>query len=200
MKRKQLFQFHEQTTVPVVLRKSIVEFLQFSTFSTDNEDEPAINGSGFYNKDSFLAMQTTETSNDPLEINSAGLSKKELSSLLTNLAWQKRTIRITDIKRSGSTVIPEILLTPINSLLFAIHPSCFSPRNFLFNWVIPIVPIAATWDRLAGHLRRYSEDELREIIEHIHVPGYSFLLIRSNEAGSGPTHYMIGNSAYQQAA
>jgi hypothetical protein len=107
---------------------------------------------------------------------SAGLTGKRLSRLLTEMAWAKQSVRIDDVRQSLPEQLREVLLTPFRVMLFALTGSGFCFRNFFFSCVIPVVPIVATCDTMISQLNRRSEEELLEIIRHIHVPGCTYRL------------------------
>ncbi|MFM2136416.1 MAG: hypothetical protein RL021_1816 [Bacteroidota bacterium] len=110
---------------------------------------------------------------------SAGLTGKRLSRLLTEMAWAKQSVRIDDVRQSLPEQLREVLLTPFRVILFTFKASGFSFRNFIFTCVIPIVPFAAAYCTLIRQMNRHSEEELLEIIRHIHVPGCTYRLAGS---------------------
>jgi hypothetical protein len=110
---------------------------------------------------------------------SAGLTAKRISRTLTEMAWAKQSVRISDIRLSLAGQLREVLATPFRAMLFTLTSTTFSFRNFFFSCIVPVVPFAAAYGTLIRQLNRRSEEELLEIIRHIHVPGYEYRLVRA---------------------
>ena len=66
--------------------------------------------------------------------------------------------------------LANFLLTPITIvLLFAklLFNRPLTGSRLLFSYLLPIVPLLLLWDSTVSHLRSYSQDELKEILNHV---------------------------------
>ena len=98
-----------------------------------------------------------------------------------------------------SIVLPEILLTSLKTMVYASAPATFNIRSFFFTFLIPVVPLAATWDIWSSHLRKYSAAELLDLTQRIAVTGYSFR-IGQLESVNGRQSYVVTGSYDERKA
>ncbi len=63
------------------------------------------------------------------------------------------------------------LATPVSMLVLFARLLVAKPLTFsrlLFSYLIPIVPLIYLWDSTVSHLRSYSQEELRDILDNVH--------------------------------
>lgn len=128
------------------------------------------------------------------------LTDKRLKKLLTELAWKGTPICIRISRQPMRTYLRQVLFIPFRALSMALSTSGFSVMIFFFTWVIPVVPIAATYQMLMQNYRRRTAAELLEIVQHIYVPGYSYQLKDSCLYGHAHSGHSIGENRRHVAA
>lgn len=212
MKRTELFQFSNQLWIPSSLREAISTFIghiQPSEASDamrlgleDIENDPYENGAEekFHNKDSILNMHPHRESTDIPVQSIRNLNQKQALRMLTHSAWERRPITIVTLSESPFRRFRSIVTAPVYSVYFTLTARPLSLSTFLFTLLIPVLPLMATWDLFATMLGNYSEEELNDLAEHIHVPGYRFKTGRIVERGRPSCHYLIGYPELRKAA
>jgi hypothetical protein len=128
------------------------------------------------------------------------LGTKEIHRLLTKAAWDRSAISIYTRREHPTMNLLRTIVTPFRAAKFFIGHLPASFGVILFSTLIPVLPLAAAWDRFAGQLGAYSSTEFREIGEHIHVPGFRFRSGRIVEKGRTEIHYLIGTPELRKAA
>ena len=71
---------------------------------------------------------------------------------------------------------------------FLMKPS-FS--NLFFTYIIPIFPVAFTWDAIVSHFRCYSEKELESMINKVDKKSEYQWEIGNYRAGNFPVTYFV---------
>jgi hypothetical protein len=213
MKRFRLFQFYRIQQLPQGFREAILAYLEHSDSENDPsgtadsisdflEDLPQAEGIGtiFHNKDSFLNMEHSWEDPAAVFVSAHHLGTKEIHRLLTKAAWERSAISIYTRRERPTTNLLRSIATPFRAAQFFIGHLPASFGVILFSTLIPVLPLAAAWDRFAGQLGAYSSTEFREIGEHIHVPGFRFRSGRIVEKGRAEIHYLIGTPELRKAA
>lgn len=148
--------------------------------------------------------ETDNNETDPiksvLNFSIDSLADKRLKILLTELAWKRTPICIRVVRQPKRTYLRNVLYAPFRALSMALSTSGFSVMIFFFTWVIPVVPIAATYQMLMQNYRRRTAAELLEIVQHIYVPGYSYQLKDSCLYGHAHSGHSIGENRRHVAA
>ena len=69
----------------------------------------------------------------------------------------------------------------------------FRWRRLVWTYLIPVVPIIATWDGFVSNLRTYSVEELQHMVRHLDDPGYRWQIDRILSIGPSRVTYLIGS-------
>jgi hypothetical protein len=69
-------------------------------------------------------------------------------------------------------------------------------RQFVFTYVIPVLPICIAWDGAASNARTYTKGDLEEMLKDLQAPDYSWEIgtVRGKNS-PGPMLYLLGQSA-----
>jgi hypothetical protein len=212
MKRTEIFQFSNQHWIPTELRGAVsnfVDHIQPSEASDamrvrlDDLENVSYEFGGiekFHNKDSILNMLPQREKVELPVQSIRDLNQKQALRLLTHSAWERRPITIVTLKESPFKRFSSILTAPFYSVYFTLTTRPLPFSTFVFTFLVPILPLMATWDLIATMLGNYSEEELNDLAEHIHVPGYRFKTGRIVERGRPACHYLIGYPELRKAA
>ena len=119
-------------------------------------------------------------------------SPEDAQKIIDNCVENKQPIMIFELlSRNLSDVIIVSLFTPLYILLsmpFLMKPS-FS--NLFFTYIIPIFPVAFTWDAIVSHFRCYSEKELESMINKVDKKSEYQWEIGNYRAGNFPVTYFV---------
>lgn len=125
---------------------------------------------------------------------------KNAQRILTNAAWQKEPIGIFEATERSWTNLLAMLFTPFVVMLAIPFIRPFKFSRLFFTFVIPAIPLATMWDGIVSVLRTYTLQELREMTDHIHVPGYQWEVGRIKEKGKPAVLYLLGYPEQLQKA
>ncbi len=81
------------------------------------------------------------------------------------------------------------LFTPLTLFLITPFIRPLSFRRFLFTYLIPVVPLLATWDCLVSGLRTYLPEELMAMTRQIDANDYEW---RAGKTERGGVTYLVG--------
>lgn len=72
----------------------------------------------------------------------------------------------------------------------------FTFKQFFFTYIVPVLPICIAWDGAASNARTYTEGDLREMLQDLTAPDYSWEIgtVRPQNT-PGPMLYLLGQSA-----
>lgn len=70
----------------------------------------------------------------------------------------------------------------------------YSWERLLWTYIIPIVPLVSLWDGMVSNLRTYSPDELKQLVEKVDCPGYTWEIGRIRSFGACRITYLLGYS------
>ncbi|MER6301147.1 hypothetical protein ABT247_16505 [Kitasatospora sp. NPDC001539] len=92
---------------------------------------------------------------------------------------------------------PILLTVPLGPLLvwgWAARLRPVSYSRLFFSYLVPLVPLAFTWDGIASNLRTYTTEELREMVHDLDAPDYSWEtgVLKPEGRGGPPVTYLIG--------
>ncbi len=119
--------------------------------------------------------------------------RDQARAVLRDAATRGRGIAVFEYtERSVPIWGPAVLLMPVFLWAFSpfIHP--FRWTRLLWTYVIPVVPLLATWDALASCLRSYDPDELLALAEGIGGDGYTWESGRVRSRGLLRATFLIG--------
>lgn len=213
MKRTHLFQFNRQSGIPESFRQAIASFLADKNPVDPTEalripnDESAIDMTAsvnsfenFHNKDSILNMHPHLNAETAPVQSIRDLSPKQALRLLTHSAWERRPITIVTVAETPIRRFRSVISAPLDFIYCTLTARPLPLSIFVFTILVPLLPIMATWDLVAEMLGNYSEEELNDLAEHIHVPGYRFKTGTMVERGKPACHYLIGFPELRKAA
>lgn len=213
MKRMELFRFSTQSWIPSTVRQAITAFVyhvqpsdmteSMSIRPDDLEKDPTHTGNlfdNFHNKDSILNMQPHLREEDIPVQSIRNMSPKQALRMLTHSAWERRPITIVTVSETPLRRFRSVVAAPFYSMYFTLTGRPLPISTLFFTTLFPILPIMATWDLFAEMLGNYSEEELDDLAEHIHVPGYRFKTGRLIEYGRPSCYYLIGYPELRKAA
>jgi hypothetical protein len=95
-------------------------------------------------------------------------------AILADAFRKRQPIAIFETTDNSLRTLIAVPLIPLMVLLFSpwIRPLTLS--QFVLTYVIPIIPLLVTWDGFVSHLRTYSPEELRELVQDLRSPDYQW--------------------------
>ncbi len=99
----------------------------------------------------------------------------QAKQILRDAANRSAPIAIFELhERTRSRCIDVIKFCPLIVLRTTPSIQHYKWSRFFWTYIIPVVPLAFTWDALASHLRSYSIEELNQLISEVKVPNYTW--------------------------
>ena len=86
------------------------------------------------------------------------------------------------------------LLIPLFVWLCTPFMRPFRWRRLLWTYLVPIVPIVAMWDGFVSNLRTYSVEELRDLVDKVDSPRYTWKIGRARSIGASRVTYAVGTA------
>jgi hypothetical protein len=110
--------------------------------------------------------------------------------ILLDAAQNRRSIGVFEYTdRNLLRWIFPTLFTPLTLWLITPFIRPLSFRRFLFTYLLPVVPLMATWDCLVSGLRTYLPEELMEMTRDIGAEDYEW---RAGKTEKGAVTYLVG--------
>jgi len=116
----------------------------------------------------------------------------EARKILENAAINHSAIGIFEATERSVVNFIAMLFTPIVVMAAVPFIRPFKWSRLFYTYVLPAIPLFTMWDGLVSVLRSYSEKELKEITESIHVPGYHWEIGTTNQKGNLKLTYVLG--------
>ena len=115
----------------------------------------------------------------------------EARDILRHAVDSRQGIGVFELARPALKTMLVICVIPLLVLLYTPSIRPFRWSRLLFNYVIPVIPLALWIDGLISCLRAYSHDELAEMIQSIPVDAYQWEL-GEERSGMLAVTYLIG--------
>ncbi len=110
--------------------------------------------------------------------------------ILRDAVRQRRGIGIFEFTNRDWLTLLLLLPSPLFILLAAPFARPFRWSRLFWTYVVPLLPLAVTFDGLVSNLRTYTPDELREMVEELDAPDYEW------DIGEAPIPHMAGRITY----
>ena len=86
------------------------------------------------------------------------------------------------------------LLIPLFVWLCTPFMRPFRWRRLLWTYLVPVVPTVALWDGFVSNLRSYSIEELRNLVDEVDSPRYTWRIGRARSIGASRVTYAVGTA------
>jgi hypothetical protein len=113
--------------------------------------------------------------------------------ILQDTVAQRQGIGIFEAPGRHVITLLQVMLIPLAALLIvpALHP--FRWSRLVWTYLVPVVPFVLWFDGVVSCLRVYSPDELRELVDGIAAPDYTWHIgVEKASVLSVPITYLIG--------
>lgn len=148
----------------------------FSTTSVDATDVPA----------ALQGVRTLFTSFHHLRPVAA-------KQVLADAFQQRCAIGVFEFtERRWGVVLGSIVLAPLFVVLSVPRHRPVRISRLLATFVVPVVPLAATWDSVVSNLRTYLPAELREMVADLTAEDYAWEIGQLTGTGGPPVTYLLG--------
>ena len=117
--------------------------------------------------------------------------------ILKDAQEEKQPICIFEISDNHYPIWLDWLALPINILsVFLITPMVrpFTWRQFIFTYIIPLLPIFIAWDGAISNMRTYTLSDMDELLEGLHSDSYEWE--KGTIEGRARKLYLIGTPKY----
>jgi len=113
--------------------------------------------------------------------------------ILQNTVNSSSAIGIFEFSEKRLDRIPLALFLPLFAFLSAPFIKQRTFKNIFWSNIVPIAPLLFTYDAIISHATTYSPEDLRELVEGIHSPGYEWKIGQiPNKLRSMRITYLIG--------
>ncbi|WP_224247973.1 class I SAM-dependent methyltransferase [Hyalangium gracile] len=85
-----------------------------------------------------------------------------------------------------------VLFVPLLVLLFTPWVRPLTLPRLLLTYVVPLLPLAISWDGLVSALRAHRPEELRRMTESLATEGYTWEVGEARMPGKPPVTYVLG--------
>ena len=117
----------------------------------------------------------------------------EVEAVLQDAVDREQGIGIFDTATRHSLTILLTCLVPVAAFLTTPFLRPFRWSRIFWTYLIPVIPFALWFDGVVSCLRAYSPGELREMVEGISAPGYTWEIgEESRIRGVLPVTYVVG--------
>lgn len=114
------------------------------------------------------------------------LPPEAAQAVLQNAVDGKKPITIIEVVSRGPVAFVGMLLAPLNFALTLPLQRPVRPMNFVFTYLLPVLPAFVLWDGVVSWLRIYDPDELEAMVRKLHgTEGWTFE-IGSFQLGNAP--------------
>ncbi|MBI3406723.1 MAG: class I SAM-dependent methyltransferase [Acidobacteria bacterium] len=111
--------------------------------------------------------------------------------ILADAARKGVGIGVFEITQRRAWMILATPAFPLLALLLTAFIRPFTWRRFLWTYVIPVMPVIASWDGMISNLRSYSPAELGELVREIPAENYKWEIGSVPILGPGRVTYLI---------
>jgi hypothetical protein len=116
--------------------------------------------------------------------------------ILQDALQARRSICVFEATSRSPLPIATTLLIPLLVLLLTPRVRPLSWQQFLFTYLVPILPLLIFWDGLVSQLRTYSTAELTEMTSHLPAQDYRWEIGTLHAAGLPVgVPYLIGHAS-----
>lgn len=116
----------------------------------------------------------------------------DASHILEDAVHNNAPIAIFEATERSVVNFIAMLFSPLAAWVSVPFIKPFSWARILFTYIIPLIPIALTWDGLVSVLRTYSVREMKEMTAKLNAPDYEWEYGRI-KTGKGPVVvYLLG--------
>lgn len=112
-------------------------------------------------------------------------------AILRDAHAQRSGIAVFEFTERSPRACARMLLTPLACWLLTPRLRPRSLRRLFWTYVVPVVPLALTWDGMISNLRTYSVDELRDLVSPLQTPDYAWRIGQLSAFGQRYT-YLVG--------
>ena len=112
--------------------------------------------------------------------------------ILAQAATDRVPIGIFEVTGRRPQHFAAVFLTPITAALLTPFIRPFSWWRLLFTYLIPVIPIFATWDGIASNFRSYSVSELKKMVDDVNRADYAWISGTRKVFGLPIITYLIG--------
>lgn len=99
-------------------------------------------------------------------------------------------------ERTWGNALKSLLLGPLLVWIDTPFIRPLRPWRWLWTYLLPVIPLAYAWDAFASHMRTYSPDELRGLLEGLERDGYTWEIGQTTDRVLGyRITYLIGQPA-----
>lgn len=112
----------------------------------------------------------------------------------------KDSILIYEITKNNIPVVLWALFLPISLALLVLMSLIMTPfvrpftfRQFLFTYIVPVIPLVYAWDGQASAMRTYTFDDIRELLDRRENDDYTWEIGEAKKGnGKNVGYYVMG--------